>query len=83
MKIRESEISKVPFIGIVGNNELENKTINIRKYGGDQIGELKLKELTELINNEISGRVGSYERKIFLKSRKKLIELILILEQTK
>ncbi len=59
LKIRESEISKVPFIGIVGNNELENKTINIRKYGGDQIGELKLKELTELINNEISGRVGS------------------------
>ena len=59
LKIRESEISKVPYIGIVGKNELENETISIRKYGGKQIGELKSNQLLELINDELSGRVDS------------------------
>ena len=59
LKIRESEISKVPYIGIVGKNELENETISLRKYGGKQIGELKSNKLLELINDELSGRVDS------------------------
>ena len=59
LKIREGEISKVPFIGIVGKNELENKTISLRKYGGKQIGEIKLDQLLGLINNELSGRVDT------------------------
>ena len=59
LKIRESEISKVPYIGIVGKNELENETISLRKYGGKQIGELKINKLLELINDELSGRVDS------------------------
>ena len=59
LKIRESEISKVPYIGIVGKNELENETISLRKYGGKQIGELKTNKLLELINDELSGRVDS------------------------
>ena len=59
LKIRESEISKVPYIGIVGKNELKNETISLRKYGGKQIGELKSNKLLELINDELSGRVDS------------------------
>ena len=59
LKIREGEISKVPFIGIVGKNELENKTISLRKYGGKQIGEIKLDQLLGLIKNELSGRVDT------------------------
>ena len=59
LKIREGEISKVPFIGIVGKNELENKTISLRKYGGEQIGEIKLDQLLGLIKNELSGRVDT------------------------
>ena len=59
LKIRESEISKVPFIGIIGNNESENKTINIRRYGGEQIGEIKIDELVKLICGDTSKEVVS------------------------
>ncbi|MCA9407219.1 MAG: threonine--tRNA ligase [Candidatus Omnitrophica bacterium] len=36
-RIREATVKKVPYLLIIGNKEMENKTVSVRKYGvGDQ-----------------------------------------------
>jgi len=41
-KIRESEINKIPFMIVVGENEVKNNTISIRRHHGDDLGEMKI-----------------------------------------
>ena len=53
-KIRDAEVSKVPYIIIVGNKEEQNKTISVRKHGGTDLGEIKTDELINLIKKEIN-----------------------------
>lgn len=52
-KIRDAELKRIPYLLIVGEREVENGTIAIRKQGvGDQ-GAIKPEEFIEIINNEI------------------------------
>ena len=37
-KIRESEIKKIPFMIVVGENEVKNNTVSIRRHHGDDLG---------------------------------------------
>ena len=52
MKIREAAISKVPYVITIGKAEVENKTVSVRKYGGDQLGELKVSDFVDIVNSE-------------------------------
>ncbi len=55
-RIRESEIQRIPYILVVGDKEIQNKTINVRHYKEGQIGETKITELIERINKEIENK---------------------------
>lgn len=52
-KIREAEMSKIPFMLIVGDQEAENQTISVRKHGGEEIGTISANKFTELVKKEI------------------------------
>ena len=52
LKIREAAISKVPYVITIGKAEVENKTVSVRKYGGDQLGELKVSDFVGILNSE-------------------------------
>ena len=52
-KIRDAEISKSPYIIIVGEKEKEEGNISVRKHGGEKLGSMNTKELIEIINKEI------------------------------
>ena len=52
MKIREAAISKVPYVITIGKAEVENKTVSVRKYGGDQLGELKVSDFVGILSSE-------------------------------
>lgn len=41
-KIRESAVQKIPYIITVGDNEIENNTISVRKRGNQNLGELTI-----------------------------------------
>ena len=43
-KIRESEINKIPFMIVVGENEVKNNSISIRRHHGDDLGEMKIEK---------------------------------------
>jgi len=41
---------------IIGDNELTNNTVNIRKKNGDSMGEMSLENLINLLKMEIEER---------------------------
>ena len=59
-KIRESEIKKVPFMIVVGENEVKNETISIRRHHGEDLGEMKIEKFTDIIKKEISDCIPKF-----------------------
>ena len=59
-KIRESEINKIPFMIVVGENEVKNNTISIRRHHGDDIGEMKIEKFIDIIKKEISDCIPKF-----------------------
>jgi threonyl-tRNA synthetase len=59
-KIRESEINKIPFMIVVGENEVKNNTISIRKHHGDDLGEMKIEKFIDIIKKEISDCIPKF-----------------------
>lgn len=52
-KIREAEVRRVPYILVVGDKELANKTVNVRHYAAGQLGEMPVSDLVKRISKEI------------------------------
>ncbi|WP_298472383.1 threonine--tRNA ligase [uncultured Maribacter sp.] len=59
-KIREAEMSKIPFMLIVGDNDQEQNTISVRRHGGEDIGAISIEKFTDLVNNEINSTLKSF-----------------------
>ncbi len=57
-KIREAEISKVPYMIIVGEKEMNENKISIRRQGKGDIGMQEVSAFITEIKNEISERIG-------------------------
>ena len=59
-KIRESEIKKIPFMIVVGENEVKNNSISIRRHHGEDLGEMKIEKFIDIIKNEISDCIPKF-----------------------
>jgi threonyl-tRNA synthetase len=59
-KIRESEIKKIPFMIVVGENEVKNNTISIRRHHGEDLGEMKIEKFVDIIKKEISDCIPKF-----------------------
>lgn len=59
-KIRDAEMSKIPFIIIIGDKEEQNQTITVRKHGGEAIGEQSVAEFTDYINQAIASTLKQF-----------------------
>ncbi|MCD8411331.1 threonine--tRNA ligase [Tenacibaculum finnmarkense] len=53
-KIRDAEVSKIPFMVIVGEKEEQDGTVSVRKHGEGDIGTFTIAEFIELIQNEVN-----------------------------
>ncbi|MFA9289631.1 MAG: threonine--tRNA ligase [Solirubrobacteraceae bacterium] len=53
-KIRDAEISKIPYILVVGDEELKNNTISVRKHGGESLGTISVDTFASIIKEEIN-----------------------------
>jgi len=53
-KIRDAEVSKIPYIIIVGEREEEENTVTIRKHGGENIGSIEVERFIEIVKKEIT-----------------------------
>lgn len=52
-KIRDAEVSKVPYMLIIGEKEIENDMVSVRKHGEGDIGTMKTSEFASFLNNEV------------------------------
>tara|TARA_B100000575_G_scaffold167761_1_gene134229 strand:- start:13596 stop:15551 length:1956 start_codon:yes stop_codon:yes gene_type:complete len=59
-KIRESELKKIPFMIVVGENELKNETISIRRHHGDNLGEMKIEKFIDIVKKEVSDCIPKF-----------------------
>lgn len=55
-KIREATIRKIPYIVIIGDKEVLEKNLTVRKRSGENIGPFKINEFIEIIKSEINSR---------------------------
>ena len=55
-KIRESQTKKVPMLIVIGDKEVENKTINVRRYGSEDQQTLSLNDFVATVLNEIANK---------------------------
>ncbi|KGL61671.1 threonine--tRNA ligase [Polaribacter sp. Hel1_85] len=53
-KIRDAEVSKIPFMVIVGEKEEQDGTVSVRKHGEGDIGTFTIEEFISLIKAEES-----------------------------
>lgn len=51
-KIREAASQKIPYIITVGDKEVKNSTISVRKRGNEDLGEMQIQEFINLENNK-------------------------------
>ncbi len=52
-KIREAQTQKIPYMVIVGEKEVENNNISVRKRTREDLGNMSLNEFLDLINDDI------------------------------
>ena len=60
-KIRDAEMSKSPFMLIVGEKEKENQTVSVRRHGGEDLGSMKIEQFINIINEEIDNLISNFK----------------------
>ena len=55
-KIRDHSMQKTPFLLIVGDKEIENDTVSVRARGGEDLGEMSIKEFMDVLKKKINAK---------------------------
>lgn len=55
-KIRDAETSKIPYMLIVGDKEIENNTVSVRRHKKGDVGTFKISDLISQLKNEIESK---------------------------
>lgn len=59
-KIRDAEISKVPYMIIVGEKEENEGTVSVRKHGEGDLGSFAMNDFIELIQKEVNSTLVQF-----------------------
>ncbi|MDG0959624.1 His/Gly/Thr/Pro-type tRNA ligase C-terminal domain-containing protein, partial [Bacillus paranthracis] len=55
-KIREAQMQKIPYVLVIGDKEMENGAVNVRKYGEEKSEVVELNGFVESMKEEINNR---------------------------
>lgn len=56
-KIREATVRKIPYIVIIGDKEVSEKNLTVRKKSGENVGPFTIEQFVEILKKEINSRV--------------------------
>lgn len=59
-KIRDAELSKIPFMLIVGEQEEQNGTVSVRKHGEGDLGTFEIKDFVNYLQQEINNTLEQF-----------------------
>ena len=57
-RIRESELKRIPFLVIVGEKEMTDGTVSVRRQGGIDAGSMPVDDFVALVSNEIKNQLS-------------------------
>ncbi len=57
LKIREAQLAKIPYMLIIGNREVKESKVSVRKRGGEETVSMNLEEFTGKIKEEIDRKL--------------------------
>lgn len=60
-KIRDAEMSKIPYMLIVGDQEQAKELVSVRKHGGEDLGAMPLADFVQNLQHSISEELGEFE----------------------
>jgi threonyl-tRNA synthetase len=52
-KIREHTLQKIPYLLVVGDKEVENSTVAVRKRGGEDLGSMTFDDFCKLLSQDV------------------------------
>ena len=55
-KIREAQMQKIPYMVVVGDNEITDEAVNVRKYGEKKSETVAFKEFIDLLQSEVKNK---------------------------
>jgi len=55
-KIRDHSMQKTPFLLVVGDKEMDNETVSVRARGGEDLGEMSIKEFMDILKKKIKAK---------------------------
>lgn len=53
-KIRDAEMKKIPYMLVVGEQEMQERSVAVRKHGGEDVGKFKLEEFVTFFNEQLT-----------------------------
>lgn len=56
-KIRDASLQKIPFLGIIGKQEMEAKSISLRNREGKDLGKIEISALIQKLKEEIDKKI--------------------------
>ncbi len=56
-KIRDAALQKVPFMGIIGDKEIDTKEVSVRMRGGEDLGSLTNESLINKLQENIDKKI--------------------------
>ena len=59
-KIRDAEVSKIPFMVIVGEKEEAEGTVSVRKHGEGDLGTFSIEEFVSMVIEEIKETIVEF-----------------------
>ena len=59
-KIRDNELKRIPYMLIVGEKEVADGTVSVRKQGASDLGSMKVDEFAQKINEEVRNLTEKY-----------------------
>ncbi|MBQ9365460.1 MAG: threonine--tRNA ligase [Schwartzia sp.] len=59
-KIREAQVKKIPYALVVGDQEVADGTVNVRRYGEKDSRTMKVDEFIELLQDKIKTKAEKY-----------------------
>ena len=57
-RIRESELKRIPFLVIVGEKEMTEGTVSVRRQGGIDLGSMPVADFVTLVTNEVNEQLA-------------------------
>ncbi len=59
-KIRDAEVQKIPYMLIVGEKEMNDGTVSVRRQGEGDLGSMKIEAFAKLVNEEIEAKLQEF-----------------------